>query len=187
MTFADGLRRLWSVLTEARQPLVPMLLERRRLRRDLESTASTFAVALPILGAAAADDSDELTARLERAGLSRDDATRCVGLLPIAFGRAWLFDQGWRQFDDEVSIYRESGAPLRLRLSDQPLYRAGLHVALHALHAGTLDEGTVHAIAALSAEVQTRLPALADGATPGSSSLALSGYDPHLFVVRRRR
>ncbi len=187
MSFAGGLRRLWAVLTEPRQPLVPTLLERRRLRRDLESTEPTFAIALPILGATAAQyDTEDLVAQLEKGGLPREEASRCVALLPIAFGRAWLFNHGWRQFDDEVSVYPAAGAPVQVRLSDHPLYRAGLHVALHAMHAGTLDETTVRAIAAMSAEVQSRLPAIAEGERRGSSSMALFGYDPSLFARRRR-
>lgn len=184
MSFADGLRRVWGVLTAPRQPLVPMLLERRKLRRDLAAAAPTLVIALPILRTTRAQyDSNEVIARLAQAGLSREEATRCVTLLPIAFGRAWLFNHGWRQFHDELSLYPEAGAPVTLRLSDQPLYRAGLHVALHAMHAGTLDEETMRAIVSMSAEVQAALPALAKGET-GSSSMILSGYDPSAFALR---
>src|SRR4029079_787744 len=110
-----------------------------RLRRDLAAAAPTFAIALPILGATGAQyDGGELIAQLAAAGLPHDEATRCVALLPLALGRAWLFNHGWKQFADEVSLYPEGGAPVDLRLADQPLYRAGLHVALHAMHAGTL-------------------------------------------------
>ncbi|HEV8240521.1 MAG TPA: hypothetical protein VGS57_14225 [Thermoanaerobaculia bacterium] len=188
MSFADGMRRVWAVLTRPRQPLVPMLLGRRRLRRDLDAAAPTFAIALPILGATSANyDASALIGRLEAAGLRPDEATRCVALLPIAFGRAWLFNHGWRQFGDEVSLYPEGGAPVRLRLADQPLYRAGLHVALHAMHAGTLDERTVRAIAAMSAEVQATLPAVEAGEDGSGGSAAIGlGYDPAVFVRRRR-
>jgi len=187
MSFADGLRRVWAVLTEPRQPLVPMLLERRRLRRDLEAAAPTFAIALPVLGATSADyDSDDVIARLEKAGLPREEAVRCVTLLPIAFGRAVLFNRGWTHFDDTVLVAAHKGPTLELRLSDQPLYRAGLHVALHAIHAGTLDKATVLALANMSGEARLLQEAIDRGETASGMTTGLFGYDPSLFVIRGR-
>ena len=186
MSFADGLRRVWAVLTQPRQPLLPMLLERRRLRRDLEAAAPTFAIALPILGATPSDyDSDELVGRLEAAGLPRDEARRCVALLPIAFGRAVLFHRGWRHFDDTVLIGDGGGPTLELHLSDQQLYRAGLHVALHAMHAGTLDKAIVQGLANMSGEARLLAEMIARGETAGGMTTGLFGYDPGLFVLRR--
>lgn len=186
MSFAGGLRRVWAALTQPRQPLVPMLLGRRRLRRDLEAAAPIFAIALPILGATPADyESGELIGRLEAAGLPRDEAARCVALLPIAFGRAVLFHRGWRSFSDTVLVGAGKGPALELRLSDQPLYRAGLHVALHAMHAGTLDEATVYALANMSVEPQLVLQAMEKGDTGGGMTIGLF-FDPSLFVLRRR-
>jgi len=186
VSFADGLRRVWAVLTKPRQPLLPMLLGRRRLRRDLAAAAPTFAIALPILGATPSDyESEELVGRLEAAGLPRDEARRCVALLPIAFGRAVLFHRGWRHFDDTVLIGGGDGPTLELRLSDQQLYRAGLHVALHAMHAGTLDEATVLALANMSVEAPLVVEAMKQGEIRGMT-IGLFGYDPGLFVLRRR-
>lgn len=189
MTARAGLSRLWAALSKPREPLLQLLRRRRAIKQALASAGPTLEIGVTVLGQAAPDEElDRLADLLCAAGLPRDEGRRCAVLLPLAFGRALLSEMGVRSFSDDAYVHVENGDPVLIRLSDQPIYRAGLPLGVCALRHGAIAHDTFGAIAALSPEVQAALHAIETGSQAAGFSVEpfhFLGHDPALFVRRR--
>ena len=130
-------------------------------------------------------EDEELLECLERRGISSADATRLLALLPVAFGRAALQQKGVVAFNDEVLVGHPGGKNTRIRLTDQPLYVAGVRVGVVHLHHGSAPPNAFYRLANSSAEVKLALAALKDGQPPEQiygGSTVFYGYEEGIFV-----
>jgi len=103
-----------------------------------------------LLSASPNPTDDDLREHLRQRGLSSRDAAALVALLPIAFGRAYLQQKGVVSFVNHMRV----GKDIRIYLSDQPLYVAGVDVGVTSLHHGTATPRALQLLVNRSVEVR---------------------------------
>lgn len=136
-----------------------------RDRKALATVATGLAAIEELVGSAPAPADEDLRACLVGAGLAPRDAAALLVLLPLGFGRAFLQQKGVQRFGDHFRVGGEGGGSRRIRLSELPLYRAAVAVAVRAFHHGTATPHALRLLVGRSVEVRL-LSKLLDAGKP---------------------
>jgi hypothetical protein len=99
---------------------------------------------------------DEILSRVLESGIDRPMAVQLVALLPIAYGRVMLRDDGVRFSDTYICLGEQGQAERRGRIEALPLWSAIIHFARG-------DGEPFFPIASRSSEIRAANEALRDG------------------------
>jgi hypothetical protein len=131
-----------------------------------------------------AEDEEELMAMFRESGFDAREAAALSALLPVAFGRAALQQMGATVTRDDASVSHFDGTRSEFRLSDQPIYKAAVQIAVRTLHHGTTTPAAANKLVQWGAEYKILASLLARGEdlnTVTSSSTLFCGYDKDVF------
>lgn len=128
-------------------------------------------------------DDDDLVEGLEQSGISPRDAAALVSLLPLACGRAVLERQGVTGLPNHAWVGHPKGKT-KIYLTDQPIYKAAVQVAMSAVQDGTRTPRAFELLVNHSVELRMLSAAMRDGQRMDRPNTAIAFYvqEEEVFV-----
>jgi hypothetical protein len=130
------------------------------------------------------EDEEGLMAVFCEAGFEAREAAALSALLPVAFGRAALQQMGATVTRDDAYVSHFDGTRSEFRLSDQPIYKAAVQIAVRTLHHGTTTPAAANKLVRWGAEFKGLASLIARGEDLnkiGYSGTFFYGYDKDVF------